>query len=146
MPLTVDIMTPDRLLLQTEADAVIVPAFDGELGILQNHVPLLTELQPGQIRLRRGSETELFAVSGGFLEVRSNRVSVFAEAAEMANEIDVERARQAAEKARTALRSRGASETLDQAETALRRALVRLRVSEISRQYGKPAQRSEATR
>src|SRR5438552_5709700 len=103
--IAVDIMTPERLVMQTQADSVVVPAAEGELGILPNHAPLLAELQPGQIRLRRGDQTELFVVSGGYVQVRDNHISVFAESAEMAHEIDIERARQAAEKAKAALRS-----------------------------------------
>src|SRR6266849_1601060 len=98
--IAVDIMTPERLLMQTEAESIVVPAAEGELGILPHHAPLLAQLQPGEIRLRRGGNVELFAVSGGFIEVESNKVSIFAETAEMAHEIDVERARQAAERAK----------------------------------------------
>jgi len=93
--MTVDIMTPERLVMQTQADSVVVPASDGELGILPQHAPLLAQLQPGQIRLRHGETTELFAVSGGYVEVQNNRISIFAETAEMPQEIDIERARQA---------------------------------------------------
>lgn len=130
MPLTVEIMSPERLVLQAEADSVVVPAADGELGILRGHAPLLAELQPGQIRLRSGDRLELFAVSGGFVEVEHDRVKVFAETAEMAQEIDIERARQAAEKARVALRAPQSEVDLALAEAALRRALVRLRAAQ----------------
>src|SRR6185437_1921311 len=105
MALAVDILTPERVVLQTQADSVVVPAAAGELGILNHHAPLLAELAPGNLRLRRGAETELFAVSGGFVEVSHNHVEIFAETAEMAREIDIERARQAAERARAALRA-----------------------------------------
>lgn len=130
MSLTVDILTPERIVMQTQADSVVVPAADGELGILQNHAPLLAELQPGNIRLKHGAETELFAVSGGFVEVNHNKVSVFAETAEMAQEIDVERARQAAERAKAALRAPQNEVDLALAEAALRRAIARLRAAE----------------
>jgi len=130
MPLTVDILTPERVLMQTQSDSIVVPAADGELGILENHAPLLAQLQAGQIRLRRGDKTELFAVSGGFVEVQKNHVAIFAETAEMAQEIDVERARQAAEKAKAALRVPQTEVDLAQAEAALRRALARLHAAE----------------
>jgi F-type H+-transporting ATPase subunit epsilon len=135
MPLAVDILTPEKVVMQKEADSVVVPAADGELGILQHHAPLLAQLQPGQIRLRAGDALETFAVSGGFVQVLNNRVSVFAETAEMAHEIDVERARQAAERARQALRVGRADVDLAQAEAALMRALARLRVVESVRRY-----------
>src|SRR5258708_15831040 len=141
MPIPVDIMTPERLLMQTQADSVVVPATDGELGILPHHAPLLAELQPGEIRLRRGDNVELFAVSGGFVEVEANRVSIFAETAEMAHEIDVERARQAAERAKAAMKTVRTDVDLSQAEAALRRALARLRATENLHRSHKPAYR-----
>src|SRR5438309_1133982 len=122
MSLSVDIMTPERMVLQAQAESVVVPAADGELGILTHHAPLLAQLQPGEIRLRRGDQIEHFAVSGGFVEVSHDQVSIFAETAEMAHEIDIERARQAAERARAALRAPMESRDLAAAEAALRRA------------------------
>ena len=131
--IAVDIMTPERRVLQTQADSVVVPAADGELGILAHHAPLVAQLQPGQIRLRTGEKTELFAVSGGFVEVQNNHVIVMAETAEMAHEIDVERARQAAERAKAELRAPSGTVDMAQAQAALLRALTRLRAAEALR-------------
>ena len=139
--IAVDIMTPERLVLQTQAESIVVPASDGELGILPHHAPLLAELQPGQIRLRNGGNVELFAVSGGFVEVENNRVAIFAETAEMAQEIDAERARQAAERAKAALKIAKSDIDLAMAEAALQRALVRLRITEGLQPGKKPAYR-----
>jgi F-type H+-transporting ATPase subunit epsilon len=139
--IAVDIMTPERLLKQADAESVIVPAAEGELGILPHHAPLLAELQPGEIRLRRGDKVELFSVSGGFVEVEGNRVSIFAETAEMAHEIDVERARQAAERAKAEIKTARTDVDLSQAEAALRRAVARLRVTEGLRRGRQPAYR-----
>jgi F-type H+-transporting ATPase subunit epsilon len=130
MDLSVNIVTPDRLVMQARADSVIIPAADGELGILPEHAPLLAQLQPGQIHLCRGDLVELFAISGGYVEIRENRVQIFAETAEMAREIDVERARQAAERAKAALRAPENDAQTLQAEAALRRALARLHAYE----------------
>jgi F-type H+-transporting ATPase subunit epsilon len=130
MQLHVDIITPERRVLQTEVDSVVVPAVEGELGILPNHTPLVAQLQPGHICFRAGDEIQFFAVSGGFVEVLNNRVVVMAETAEMADEIDAERARQAAERAKAILRERPRDADVAQAETALRRALARLRTAE----------------
>ena len=128
--LAVDIMSPERLVLQTQADSVVVPAADGELGILPNHAPLLAQLEPGTIRLRRGENVEFFAVSGGFMEVINNHISIFAETAEMAQEIDLERARLAAERAKAKLKAAKTDVDLAQAEAARRRAVARLRATE----------------
>src|SRR5882724_4896493 len=123
--IAVDIVTPERRVLQAQADSVVIPAADGKLGIMHNHAPLVAELQPGEIRLHTGAEIQRFAVSGGFVEVQHNQITVMAETAEMAHEIDVERARQAAERAKAELRSPGGTADLAQADAALRRALAR---------------------
>lgn len=139
--LVVDIMSPERLVMQTEADSLVVPAARGELGILPHHAPLLAQLQPGEIRLRHGDKVELFAVSGGFIEVENGKVSIFAETAEMAHEIDAERARLAAERAKAAIKGAKTDIDLAEAEAALRRALVRLRATEGLRRSQKTAYR-----
>ncbi len=139
--IAVDIMSPERLVMHTQADSVVVPAADGELGILPHHAPLLAMLEPGEIRLRRGNDVEIFAVSGGFIEVINNRISIFAETAEMAQEIDLERARQAAERAKAQLKIARTDLDLALAEASLRRAMVRLRVTEGLRRQGKTAYR-----
>jgi len=138
MSISVDIVTPERRVLQTQADSVVVPAADGELGILANHTPLVAELKSGQIRMRAGEKTEFFAVSGGFVEVQNNHVVVMAETAEMAHEIDVERARQAAERAKAALRAPVGTVDLAQAQASLLRALARLRAVEAARAHRRP--------
>jgi F-type H+-transporting ATPase subunit epsilon len=136
--LAVDILTPEKKVLQTEVDSVVVPAMEGELGILADHAPLVAQLQPGEIRLRTDQGIRFFAVSGGFVEVLTNHVSIFAETAEMAEEIDVERAHQAAERAKAALRTPRPTIDLAQAEAALRRAMARLRAVEAIR-HQKPS-------
>ena len=130
MSIAVEIITPERLVKQVQADSVVVPAIDGELGILPHHTPLVAQMKSWEIRLRSGDALELFAVSGGFIEVQNNTVRVFAETAEMAEEINLERARQAAERAKEVLKASRHEVDLAQAEAALRRALVRLHVAE----------------
>jgi F-type H+-transporting ATPase subunit epsilon len=136
--IAVDILTPERRVLQTQADSVVVPAMDGELGILAHHTPLVAQLQPGEIRLHAGNEIQHFSVSGGFVEVQNNHVVVMAETAEMAHEIDLERARQAAERAKAALRAPSATADMAQAQAALLRALARLRAVEAARAHKRP--------
>ena len=128
----VSIITPERVAQETQAEAVFVPAWDGEMGILQNHLPVLAQLKPGEVRIQSEAGTDSFAISGGFIEVRNNHISIFAETAEAAQEIDVERARQAAEKAKQQLQAQGKGVNLLQAEAELRRALVRLHVAEAA--------------
>lgn len=79
--LQVSVISPEQIIFEGDADSVVVPAWDGELGILRGHAPLMALLGTGQIRIRRGGHTERFQVSGGFLQVVNNRVSVLSESA-----------------------------------------------------------------
>jgi F-type H+-transporting ATPase subunit epsilon len=129
--LKIDIVTAERVVYSAEADAVIAPGMEGQLGILPHHAPLMTTLQAGELVVRRGSEEDSMAISGGFLEVRPDRVIVLADQAERAEEIDITRAAEARQRAEERLKDRkvaGIDEI--QAEAALRRALVRLSVAE----------------
>lgn len=129
--LPLSIVTPERPTWEGDVDALVVPAEEGQLGILPGHAPLLAQLRPGTVVIRQtGEDPRLLSVSGGFVEVFDGRVSLFAEAAEMADEVDAERARQAAEKAKAALKH-GSEEKFDSAAVAaLERALARLRAHE----------------
>lgn len=128
--IALEVITPERSVLKDEVDSVVIPAHDGEYGILPGHTHFLAQLLPGELRIKKDGLTEYFAVSGGFAEVHPDRVQVFAETAEMAKEIDSERARLALEKAKATLSRAISQEELDKAQAALRRALMRLRVAE----------------
>lgn len=134
-----EMVTPERVALQAEAEMVVLPAFEGEMGVLPGHAPFLVMLNPGEVRVTApGGEKKFYAVAGGFAEIQSAKVSVFAETAELAGEIDAERARQSLEKAKAQAQAPGIDPmTLAQAEAAMRRAQVRLRVSELRRGYGR---------
>src|SRR4051795_4693752 len=93
--LSVEIVTAERKVMETEADMVIAPGSEGEVGILPRHAPLLTALVPGVMVLKHGSEEEVLAVSGGFLQVANNRVLILADTAERADELDEQRAQEA---------------------------------------------------
>lgn len=101
MPILCEIVTQERAVFSGEVDAVNLPGSEGRLGILPNHTPLLTTLDYGEVIVRRGGEELYFAVGGGFAEVQPTKVIVLADSAEYAEEIDVQRAlaaRQRAEK------------------------------------------------
>ena len=127
-----DIVTAERVVYSEEVDAVIAPGAEGQLGILPHHAPLMTILDAGELVVRRGSEEESLAISGGFLEVRPDRVIVLADQAERAEDIDIERAEAAKTRAEERLKERGVTPGLDEAriEASLRRALARLSVAE----------------
>lgn len=137
MSILVDIVTPERQLLSTQADMVTLPGIDGQMGILGGHVPLLTTLDIGEIVLHKGSETEFIAVGGGIVEVRPDKVTVMAETAEHAEEIDLERAEAARERARTSLSEAGPQRD-PSALAALRRSNLRIRVARRRSRVARP--------
>ena len=131
MPLRLEIVTQERVAYSGEVDMVIAPGADGVLGILPHHAPLITALIPGELRIKRGEEEESFAIGGGFMEVLPDRVTVLADSAERAEEIDVERAEAARRRAEARLQGRTQEEVdFARAEAALHRAIVRLKVAE----------------
>jgi len=122
-----ELVTPERLLLTEEVDEVVAPGYEGEFGVLPEHTQYLAILNIGLLRYRKGSETRVIALGGGFAEVTPERVVVMAETAERAEEIDVERARRARERAEAALKEITLDdETYAKAYAALQRALVRM--------------------
>ena len=142
MPLLLEIVTPERLAFQEEVDSVVCPGVEGELGVLPHHAPLLTTLGVGELRIRRGGQEEFFAIAGGFLQVRPDKVIVLAETADLASEIDIEKAQAARREAERALEE-GFEEPADlaRARAALQRALLRVRVAERRRREGGPRSR-----
>ncbi|HUR16789.1 MAG TPA: F0F1 ATP synthase subunit epsilon [Candidatus Limnocylindrales bacterium] len=137
MPLLLEIVTPEKQAFSDQVDSVVCPGIEGELGVLPHHAPLLTTLGFGELRIRRGGEEEFFAIAGGFLQVRPDKVVVMAETADMASEIDLEKALDARREAEQAI-AEGFEEPADlaRARAALQRALLRIRVSERRRREG----------
>jgi F-type H+-transporting ATPase subunit epsilon len=134
MPLELEIVTAERqLLAEDNIDVVIAPGSEGELAILPRHAPLMTILEMGELRYRRGGDETSVAVTGGFMEVRNNKVTVLADAAEKAEDIDEARAEAARQRAQQRLTQRPSELDLVRAEIALRRSLLRLRVAERRR-------------
>ncbi|MBD3160920.1 MAG: F0F1 ATP synthase subunit epsilon [Candidatus Latescibacteria bacterium] len=124
------LLTPQRSLLETEVESIVAPGSEGYLGILAHHAPLITALQPGRLEIRDAArEEQVFAVSGGFLEVSNNRATVLADAVERPDEIDVARAERALERARERKKDLSGAVDAARAEAALRRAVNRIRVA-----------------
>lgn len=126
-----EVVTPERKVYAGEASMVIVKGVEGELGILPDHVPIVTPLAIAPVRIKvEGDEEHIIAVNGGFIEVHNNHVVILAETAELPEEIDVDRAERARERAEERLR-KAKQENLDylRAEMALQRAINRLRVA-----------------
>jgi len=128
--MTVEVVTPERVVYSGQAEMVIARGVEGDLGILPNHMPLVTPLKiaPVRIKVEGGQETKV-AVSGGFMEVRGDKVTILAETAELPGDIDVERAKAAKERAEKRLAERYPDLDVKRAERALQRALARLDVA-----------------
>ncbi|MEO8458776.1 MAG: F0F1 ATP synthase subunit epsilon [Chloroflexota bacterium] len=134
MPLSVHIVTAEREVLAEEGvDEVVAPGIEGELTVLPSHAPLLTMISPGVMRVVRGGEEIDMAITGGFLEVRDDRVTILADAAERSDEIDEARAEQARRDAERSLADRAGREGIAEAQASLQRALTRLKVVERRR-------------
>jgi F-type H+-transporting ATPase subunit epsilon len=134
MPLSVHVVTAEREVYAEEGvDEVVAPGIEGELTVLPSHAPLLTMIKPGIMRLVKGNQETDVAIMGGFLEVRDDRVTVLADAAERAEEIDAVAAEEARRAAERALAERASEESLVEAAASLQRALLRLRAVERRR-------------
>ncbi len=124
-----EIVTPERLVVKDSAEEMQIPGKNGYLGILPGHAPLITELQVGEITYRNDGVTKHLAVAWGFAEVLPDRVTILAETAEKAEEIDVNRAEEAKTRAEERLKSGNTDTDFDRAQTALERAETRLQVA-----------------
>lgn len=134
MPLHLEVITPERRVYEDDVDMVIAPGAEGYLGILPHHAPLLTSLGPGEFRVKKGGTEEVLAVFGGFMDVRADHVVVLTDAAEQVEDIDLQRAQEARERAQKELAAGPPSAADEQrARAALQRALIRIRVSERRR-------------
>ena len=127
--LDLEIVTPERLVLAETVDSVVLPGSEGSFGVLPGHAPFLTALAAGEMSYRVGGQEKFLAVSGGFVEVLRDRVSVLAGTCERPDEIDADRARQARERAEAVLKDPGAGQAeVLRAQERIRRADARLQV------------------
>ena len=137
MPIKLEIVTPERLVFDETVDGVTLPGSEGELGVLPHHAPLVSTLGVGELHIRAGGNEEWFAIVGGFVQVLPDKVVVMAETADIASEIDLEKAQEARRDAERALESgyvEGAD--LSTARAALQAALLRERVAQRRHREG----------
>ncbi len=132
-PVKLDVVTAERLVYSDEVDILVAPGIEGELGILPHHVPLMTTLKAGEMRARKGGGEIIWAISGGFLEVKPDRIVVLADTAERDDEIDLSRAEEAKRRAEERLKESTTTIDVSRAEAALQRSLTRLRVGQRRR-------------
>ncbi|MCM3610337.1 F0F1 ATP synthase subunit epsilon [Planococcus sp. MERTA32b] len=128
--ITVNIVTPDGPVYDSEVSMVIAVTASGEMGVLPGHIPTVAPLGIGAVRLKKENSTELVAVSGGFLEIRPEKVTILAQSAERATDIDVARAQESAKRAEALLQAKKDDVDFKRAELALKRAMNRINVYE----------------
>jgi F-type H+-transporting ATPase subunit epsilon len=132
-----EIVTAERLVYSNDVTMVLAWGVEGQLGILPHHAPLMTILQPGELIVKKDGEESYLSITGGFLEIRPDKVIILADACERADEIDVARAREARDRASDLMKEAPAKVDIASAEAALRRSMVRLKVAEkIRRKRG----------
>jgi F-type H+-transporting ATPase subunit epsilon len=136
--LSLEIITAERVVYSDEVDVVVAPGTEGQLGILPMHAPVMTMLQPGELMVRQSGQEQSIFVSGGYLEVLSDKVTVLADTAERAEEIDVARAEEAKKRAQERMAGPPESADLMRAQAAMFRSLMRLKVAEKSRKKRPP--------
>ena len=128
---TLSIVTPEHILFEEEVESIVVPGAQGYLGVLAHHAPLITPIVPGRLTVRKSSSTDIImAISGGFLEVSHNKATVLADAVEYADEIDIERAKQALERIQARFRDKPEGFDFDRALASMKRAENRLQICE----------------
>ena len=135
-PLALEIVTPDRAIVHEQVDEVQAPGAAGYFGVLPGHTPMLAQLQVGTLWYRKGAEKTYLSVAGGVAEVTADRVIVLAEIAERAEEIDVDRAQAAKQRAEQRLGSLQRDMDLERARVALMKAMTRLNVVNRARTRG----------
>ena len=128
--LLLEVVTPEKLLLSQEVDEVIAPGGEGEFGVLPGHCHFLSTLKIGELRYRVGGTTRFMAVLWGLAEVTPQKVTILAEIAEKAEDIDVERAQAAVEKAQRRLEVGGLPSELKEAQISLEKARLRKKIAE----------------
>lgn len=128
-----EVVTAEGMVFSDDVNMIVAWGTEGQLGILPHHAPLMTMLRPGDLLIRKDNEEEYLAISGGFLEVRPDKVVILADTCERAEEIDVARAEAAKRRAEEMLKGRPPEVDAAAAEAALRRSLARLKVAEKKR-------------
>lgn len=129
MTLHLEIITPEKVVYKDDVNEVISPTVNGEISILPNHVGLLTQIAPGEITVKKQGREYFLAITGGFLEVSRNKVTILADYAIRSEEIEIEKAQEAQKKARKLMEEKTSEKDFAIAESELRRSLLELKVA-----------------
>lgn len=129
MNLLLEIITPEKVVLKDEVDEVIVPTATGEIAILPNHAELLTKINPGELVIKKNGKKQSFAILGGFLEVINNHISILADYAIRAEDIEIAKVQEAQERAKQKMKQKDTEQNFRVAEAELRKSLLQLKVA-----------------
>ncbi len=129
MNLLLEIITPEKIVYKDEVNEVIVPTVNGEIAILPNHINLLTQVNPGELIIKKGTNQQYLAITGGFLEVSSNKISILAEYAVKAQDIEVARAMEAKKRAEKVMSEKSTDNELKIAQGELIKSILELKIA-----------------
>ena len=129
MNLLLEIITPEKVIYKDEVQEVIVPTVNGEIAILPNHINLLTQVSPGELIVKKGANSQHLAITGGFLEVQSNKISILAEYAVKAQDIEVARAMEAKKRAEKVMSEKSTDNELKVAQAEMIKAILELKIA-----------------
>lgn len=135
MTLLLEVITPEKVIYKNEVNEIIAPTVNGEITILPNHAPLLTKIAPGELTIKKGSSLQLLAITGGFLEINNNKVSVLADYAVRAEDIEVAKAQEAQKRAEKLMKEKASDKDFAIAEAEFRRAILELKVANKRRHH-----------
>lgn len=130
MALQLEIVTPEKVVFKSEVDEVIAPTVNGQVGILPNHIGLLTKIIPGEVIIKKGSTQHLLAITGGFLEVSGNNVNILADYAVRAEDVEVARAQEAQKRAEKLMQEKKTEKDFKIAQAELIKSILELRVAD----------------
>lgn len=128
MTLLLEIITPEKMILKDEVDEVIAPTVTGQIAILPHHISLITQISEGEVTLKKGAKEQHLAVTGGFMEVTKNKVTILADYAIRSDEIELSKAQEAKERAEKLMKEKTSERDFIQAETQFRRAILELKI------------------
>jgi F-type H+-transporting ATPase subunit epsilon len=129
MNLLLEIITPEKVIYKDEVSEIIAPTVNGEIAILPNHIDLLTQIRPGELVIKKGASQQSLAITGGFLEIQKNKVSILAEYAVKAQDIEVAKAMEAKKRAEKMLSEKATDKELKIAEGEMIKAILQLKIS-----------------
>jgi F-type H+-transporting ATPase subunit epsilon len=135
------IVTQEKIVLEEMVDEVIAPATEGEVAILPQHIPLFTKLNPGEIKIKKEGKFSHFVTAGGFMDVNNNLVTILADSAVRADEIDMAKAQEAKKRAEQLLTQKLSKIDFTKAEASLRKALIELKIAQRRHFRGQEAQK-----